>query len=180
MAISPLAYAEAEVIRSRSGTNGVVEEDVQGVVAVSFSHWASRSDDPQLHDHLLVWARARCSSDGRWRTLDSRALYKAVTTLSELYDGALADLLTGALEVGWEERERRHSTRARFEMAGVPEAFLAEFSQRAGQVAAHAAELRAQFAAAHAGSPPPSRTCACTRWPPWPPARPSPTPASKN
>ncbi len=76
-----------------------------------------------------------------------------MTTLSELYDGALADLLTGALEVGWEERERRHSTRARFEMAGVPEALLAEFSQRAGQVAAHAAELRAQFAAAHGREP---------------------------
>jgi conjugative relaxase-like TrwC/TraI family protein len=148
-----LAYAEAEVFRSRSGTNGVVEEDVDGVVAVSFSHWASRADDPQLHDHLLTWARARCTSDGRWRTLDSRALYKAVTTLSELYDGALADLLTGALGVGWEERERRHSTRARFEVAGVPEALLAEFSKRAGQVAAHAAELRADFAADHGREP---------------------------
>ncbi len=148
-----LAYAEGEVFRSRSGTNGVVEEDVDGVVAVSFSHWASRSDDPQLHDHVLTWARARCTSDGRWRTFDSRALYKAVTTLSELYDGALADLLTAALGVGWEERERRHSTRARFEVAGVPEALLAEFSQRAGQVAAHAAELRAQFAAAHGREP---------------------------
>ena len=148
-----LAYAEAEVFRSRSGTNGVVEEDVEGVVAVSFSHWASRSDDPQLHDHVLTWARAKCTSDGRWRTLDSRALYKAVTTLSELYDGALADLLTAALGVGWEERERRHSTRARFEVAGVPEALMAEFFQRAGQVAAHAAELRAQFAAAHGREP---------------------------
>ena len=148
-----LAYAEAEVFRSRSGTNGVVEEDVDGVVAVSFSHWASRADDPQLHDHLLTWARAKCTSDGRWRTLDSRALYKAVTTLSELYDGALADLLTAALGVGWEERERRHSPRARFEVAGVPEALLAEFSQRAGQVATHAAELRAQFTAAHGREP---------------------------
>ena len=148
-----LAYAEAEVFRSRSGTNGVVEEDVDGVVAASFSHWASRSDDPQLHDHLLTWTRARCTSDGRWRTLDSRALYKAVTTLSELYDGALADLLTAALGVGWEERERRHSARARYEVAGVPEALMAEFSQRAGQVAAHAAELRAQFAAAHGREP---------------------------
>ena len=148
-----LAYAEAEVFRSRSGTNGVVEEDVDGVVAVSFSHWASRSDDPQLHDHLLTWARARCTSDGRWRTLDSRALYKAVTTLSELYDGALADLLTAALGVGWEERERRHSARARYEVAGVPESLLAEFSQRAGQVAAHVAELRAQFIAAHGREP---------------------------
>ena len=133
-----LAYAEAEVFRSRSGTNGVVEEDVDGVVAVSFSHWASRADDPQLHDHLLTWARARCTSDGRWRTLDSRALFKAVTTLSELYDGVLADLLTEALGFGWEERERRHSTRARFEVTGVPEALMAEFSQRAGQVAAYA------------------------------------------
>jgi conjugative relaxase-like TrwC/TraI family protein len=148
-----LAYAESEVFRSRSGTNGVVEEDVDGVVAVSFTHWASRLDDPQLHDHVLVWARARCTSDGRWRTLDSRALFKAVTTLSELYDGALADLLTGALGVGWEERERRHSPRARLEVAGVPEALMAEFSQRAGQVAAQAAELRAQFGAAHGREP---------------------------
>ncbi len=123
-----LAYAEAEVFRSRSGTNGVVEEDVEGAVAVGFSHWASRADDPQLHDHLLVWARAKCSSDGRWRTLDSRALFKAVTTLSELYDGALADLLTAALGVGWEERKRRHSVRARLEVEGVPEGLLAEFS----------------------------------------------------
>ena len=52
-----LAYAEAEVFRSRSGTNGVIEEDVDGVVAVSFSHWASRADDPQLHKDLLTWAR---------------------------------------------------------------------------------------------------------------------------
>ena len=148
-----LAYAEDEVFRSRSGTNGIVEEDVDGVVAVSFSHWASRADDPQLHDHVLTWARARCTSDGRWRTLDSRALYKAVTTLSELYDGVLADLLTAALGFGWEERERRHSTRARFEVAGVPEALMAEFSRRAGQVAAHAAELRAQFVAAHGRQP---------------------------
>ena len=148
-----LAYAEAEVFRSRSGTNGVVEEDLDGVVAVSFSHWASRSDDPQLHDHLLTWARARCTSDGRWRTLDSRALYKAVTTLSELYDGALADLLTAELGVGWEERERRHSPRARFEVAGVPEALLAEFSQRAAQLATYAAELRADFTVAHGREP---------------------------
>ena len=35
----------------------------------------------------------------------------------------------------------------------MPEALLAEFSQRAGQVAAHAAELRAQFAAAHGREP---------------------------
>jgi conjugative relaxase-like TrwC/TraI family protein len=148
-----LAYAEAEVFRSRSGANGVVEEDICGVVAASFTHWSSRSDDPQLHDHLAVWNRARSVSDGRWRTLDSRAIFKATTTLSELHQGVLSDLLTGALGVGWEARARRHSAKPRYEVAGVPEALMAEFSQRSSQVAEHAAQLRAQFVAAHGRQP---------------------------
>jgi conjugative relaxase-like TrwC/TraI family protein len=59
----------------------VVEEDVDGVVAASFTHWSSRADDLQLHDHLVIWNRARSVSDGRWRTLDSRAFFKATTRL---------------------------------------------------------------------------------------------------
>ena len=103
----------------------------------------------------MVWNRARSVSDGRWRTLDSRAIFKATTTLSELHQGVLADLLTGALGVGWEARARRHSARPRYEVAGVPEALMAEFSQRAGQVAGHAAGLREAFVAAHGRAPSP-------------------------
>ena len=66
-----LSWARGNVFRSRSGKNGVVEEDVTGVVATAFTHLASRADDPQLHDHVVVWNRARSVSDGRWRTLDS-------------------------------------------------------------------------------------------------------------
>ena len=129
-----LAYAEKEVFRSRSGANGIVEEDVAGVVAASFTHWSSRADDPQLHSHVVVWNRAQSLSDGRWRTLDSRALFKATTTLSELHQGVLSDLLTEALGYGWEARARRHSPRPRYEVTGVPEALMAEFSRRADQV----------------------------------------------
>jgi len=53
-----IAYAERQVFRSRSGTNGIVEEDITGVVAAAFTHWTSRADDPQLHDHVVVWNRA--------------------------------------------------------------------------------------------------------------------------
>jgi conjugative relaxase-like TrwC/TraI family protein len=144
-----LGYAESHVFRSRSGSQGMIEEDVSGVVAAGFTHWTSRADDPQLHDHVVVWNRARSLSDGRWRTLDSRAIFKATTTLSELHQGVLSDLLTGALGVGWEGRGRRHSSRARYEIAGVPEALMAEFSQRAGQIAEHNDRLRARFLAAH-------------------------------
>ncbi len=148
-----LAYAEAEVFRSRSGTNGIVEEDTSGVVAAAFTHWTSRADDPQLHDHVVVWNRARSVSDGRWRTLDSRGIFKATTTLSELHQGVLSDLLTEALGVGWEARGRRHSTKARYEIEGVPEALMAQFSKRAKQIAAHKDGLISAFAAAHGRQP---------------------------
>lgn len=148
-----LGWAEREVFRSRSGANGVVEEDVSGVVAAAFTHWSSRAGDPQLHDHVVVWNRARSVSDGRWRTLDSRAVFKATTTLSELHQGVLADLLTARLGVGWEPRARRHSTLARYEIDGVPEALMTEFSQRAGQIAEHVDGLRSQFRATHGRTP---------------------------
>jgi conjugative relaxase-like TrwC/TraI family protein len=148
-----LAWTEVNVLRSRSGKNGVVEEDVTGVVATAFTHWSSRADDPQLHDHVVIWNRAKSVSDSRWRTLDSRSLFKAVTTLSEMHHGVLADLLTERLGVGWEPRSRRHSERPRYEIAGVEEDLMAEFSTRAGQVAEHAEDLVADFVAAHGRQP---------------------------
>ena len=95
-----LTYAEREVFHSRSGTNGVVQEDVEGVVAAAFTHWDSRAGDPQLHDHVVVANRARSVSDGTWRTLDSRGLFKSVVALSELHQGVLSDLLTEGVGVG--------------------------------------------------------------------------------
>ena len=144
-----IAYAEAEVFHSRSGSQGIVEEDISGVVGIAFTHWTSRADDPQLHDHVIVWNRAKSLSDGRWRTLDSRSIFKATTTLSELHQGVLSDLLTGALGVGWEARGRRHSAKARYEIEGVAEALMEQFSKRAGQIAEQKEHLRARFAEAH-------------------------------
>ncbi len=150
-----LAYAEKEVFRSRSGANGIVEEDVAGVVAASFTHWSSRADDPQLHDHVVVWNRAQSLSDCRWRTLDSRGLFKATTTLSELHQGVLSDLLTEALGYGWEARARRHSSRPRYEVTGVAEALMAEFSRRAEQVDRWRSRAVEIFLAAHGRQPSP-------------------------
>ena len=150
-----LAYAEQAVFRSRSGTNGIVEEDVTGIVAAAFTHFSSRADDPQLHDHVIVWNRARSVSDGRWRTLDSRAIFKATTTLSELHQGVLSDLLTAALGVGWEARTRRHGAAPATRSPGSPRQLMAEFSQRSEQIAEASAKLRAAFRAAHGRSPTP-------------------------
>jgi conjugative relaxase-like TrwC/TraI family protein len=148
-----LSYAEREVFHSRSGTNGVVQEDVEGVVAVAFTHWDSRAGDPQLHDHVVVANRARSCSDGKWRTLDSRGLFKSVVALSEMHQGVLSDLLTETLGWGWEDRTRRHSERPRFEVDGVAEALIAEFSQRAFAIEGRKNALVAEFAAARGRQP---------------------------
>ena len=148
-----ISYAEKEVFHSRSGKNGIVEEDISGVIAASFTHFTSRSDDPQLHSHVVVWNRGKSLSDGKWRTLDSRAIFKATTTLSELHQGVLSDLLTSALGLGWEARGRRHSAKPRYEITGVAESLMAEFSQRSVQIAEHSARLRAEFNLAHERMP---------------------------
>ncbi|MGA8682555.1 MAG: MobF family relaxase [Acidimicrobiales bacterium] len=148
-----LSYAEREVFHSRSGTNGIVTEDIDGVIAASFTHFDSRAGDPQLHDHVIIWNRARSSSDGRWRTLDSRAIFQSRSALSSMHQGVLSDLLTMRLGVGWDARDRRHSDRARFEITGVPEALMAEFSQRAEQIEASKDDLIEAFVADHGRRP---------------------------
>ena len=148
-----LTYAEREVFHSRSGTNGVVQEDVEGVVAAAFTHWDSRAGDPQLHDHVVVANRARSVSDGTWRTLDSRGLFKSVVALSELHQGVLSDLLTKELGWGWDGRARRHSEQLRFEVTGVPEALMAEFSQRSAAIEERKTVLIGEFVAAYGRQP---------------------------
>jgi conjugative relaxase-like TrwC/TraI family protein len=148
-----LSFAEREVFRSRSGPQGVVEERTVGVVAAAFTHWDSRSGDPQLHDHVVVWNRARSLSDGAWRTLDSRGLFKAAVMLSELHQGVLSDLLTGALGVGWEGRERRHSEHPHWEISGVGQALMDEFSRRSGQVEARTEQMIGRFVETHGRQP---------------------------
>ncbi len=167
-----ISYAEREVFCSRSGTNGIVSEDVTGVIAASFTHFTSRADDCQLHDHVVVWNRARSVSDGKWRTLDSKAIFKATTTLSELHQGVLSDLLTAELGVGWEARGRRHSSKPRYEITGVPEALMAEFSQRSEQIAARVetSSTRASSTPMDAARPS-SRRCVSGKLPRSPPGR---------
>ena len=148
-----LTYAEREVFHSRSGKGGIVQEDVEGVVAVAFTHWDSRAGDPQLHDHVIVANRARSVSDGAWRTLDGRDLFKSVVALSELQQGVLSDLLTESLGWGWDGRTRRHSDQLRFEVTGVPEALMAEFSQRSSAIEQRKTVLISEYAAAHGRQP---------------------------
>jgi conjugative relaxase-like TrwC/TraI family protein len=148
-----LDYAEREVFRVRAGTNGIVVDETNGVVAAAFTHFDSRSGDPQLHDHVVVMNRAQSARDGVWRTLDSRAIFASTVELSELHQGVLADLL--CRELGWDfdARTRRHSSAPKWEVTGVSDGLMAEFSRRSEGIELEKIRLITQFEDDHARLP---------------------------
>ena len=149
-----LAYAERHTFFTRTGTNGVVQEQVRGVVATAFDHWDSRAGDPQLHTHLVMFNRVQ-SLDGVWRTLDSRGLFKQVVTLSEMHEGILSDLLTDRLGWGFDPRPRKHSAEPKHEVTGVSDELQREFSQRSTQIEHEKNRQVQAFIAKHGRRPSP-------------------------
>ena len=114
-----LTVIERDVARTRIGTNGVAQVETRGVIAAAFDHWDSRDNDPNLHTHVVIANRVQ-GPDGRWRTLDSRAMHRAAVAMSERYDGLLADHLTARLGLDWEYRERGPRRNPAYELTAVP------------------------------------------------------------
>jgi len=129
-----LDFLEREVAATRTGHGGVAQVPVVGVAATAYDHWDSRANDPQLHTHLVISNKVKAAHDGQWRTLDSRALHHAVVALSEHYNAVLADRLTNTFGVGWQRRDRGPDRSTQWEIAGVPDELLAEFSSRSRDI----------------------------------------------
>lgn len=131
-------YFEREVAATRTGVsngNGAVAQvAVEGVAAAAFDHYDSRAGDPQLHTHVVVSNKVRTVLDGRWRSLDSRPVHASVTALSAHYNAVLADRLSGTFGVVWEPRERGRDRNVQWEIAGVSEDLIREFSSRTREI----------------------------------------------
>ncbi len=140
-------------VDTRSGKQGCVEEDIVGVVAASFTHFDSRDGDPQLHDHVVILNRAKATSDGAWRTLDSRGLFASTVMLSEMHQCVLSGLLTAELGWDWTAHTRRSSAVPKWEVAGVSQRLMDEFSQRTTAIVTEKDCLIAQFEDDHHRAP---------------------------
>lgn len=131
-------YLEREVAATRTGVsngNGAVAQvGAAGVIVASFDHWDSRAGDPQLHTHVVISNKVKTLLDGRWRSLDSRPIHAAVTAISAHYDAVLADRLTGTLGLAWESRNRGADRNPQWEVAGVTEELIREFSSRTREI----------------------------------------------
>ncbi|WP_344771701.1 MobF family relaxase, partial [Brevibacterium ammoniilyticum] len=129
-----LGIIERDIAMTRVGAAGprgaVAQVETRGVLATAYDHYDSRSSDPQLHTHLVIANRVQAARDGKWRTLDSRALHNAVTGLSEHYNAVLSDHLARSLAASWESRERGPGRSTAWEIAGVPQELMDAFSSR--------------------------------------------------
>ena len=146
------AHFEREVAATRLGAGGVAQVEVRGVTAASFEHFASRAGDPQLHTHVATSVMVQ-TRDGRWRRLDSRALYRASATLRERYTDRLFAELARRLGAGMTHRRSGRSEHLVPEVAGVPEDLLRAFSARAEAINEALAHLSADYHARHGYAP---------------------------
>ncbi|TSD58157.1 AAA family ATPase [Aeromicrobium piscarium] len=152
-----IEFLEREVATTRVGATGpdgaVAHVDVAGVAATAFDHYDSRSADPQLHTHVVISNKVMTVQDGCWRTLAGRPMHQAVVALSELYNAVLADHLTRNLGVAWEQRDRGRDRNRAWEIVGVSEELVDEFSTRSRHIEVEKDRLIADYAHQHGRQP---------------------------
>ncbi|MEW5836952.1 MAG: MobF family relaxase [Pseudomonadota bacterium] len=129
-----LGYLQEQLI-SRTGAQGqgpsVAAGD--GVIIRRVDHLDSREGDPQLHSHCVLLNVAK-GPDGKWRTMDERALFDHKHAAGAIYRHALAREMKG-LGYGIEsQRERdvdgRETGQVWHHIAGVGPEAMRHFSKR--------------------------------------------------
>jgi conjugative relaxase-like TrwC/TraI family protein len=154
-----IAFFEREVAATRAGISdsdgAVAQVSVAGVAAVAYDHFDSRAGDPQLHTHVVVSNKVLTVMDGRWRSLDGRPVFSSVTGLSAHYNALLADRLSRDIGVDWELRQRGVDRNPQWEIAGISEELIGEFSSRTREIELKKDELIAEYVAGHGRMPSP-------------------------
>ncbi|WP_280423859.1 MobF family relaxase [Nocardia carnea] len=140
-----LTWLEQHAVGTRLGRNGVRHVDVEGIVAAWFDHRDSRAGDPDLHTHVLIANRVR-TLDGRWRTLYGADIYRALVTVSEIYNTRLEHHLEQLVGVRFGPRpDTAAGKRPIREIIGIPVQVIHSWSLRDADITRRLEELSALF-----------------------------------
>jgi hypothetical protein len=132
-------------VRRRYG-GGVVEEHARDVIAAEYRHTTARgvagaqAPDPQLHSHDVISGAVR--EDERIVAVASRPIFRSARELGAFYRSELAHELTSD---GYQITYVTGKDGRYFELAGVPQTLLEEFSGRSREVARAAERFRARY-----------------------------------
>jgi len=150
------AYLEQHALFARAGKNGVRQLDADGFVVARFQHRTNRNGDPQLHTHCAVLNRVFCPEDGKWRTLDGRALFRELHAAGAVYARQFEESLSAELGVSWQATVTPDGELAVVpfrEVDGVPQRLVEVWSSRRSEIDAHWQGLVAGFRDAHGCEP---------------------------
>jgi conjugative relaxase-like TrwC/TraI family protein len=119
--------------QTRVRQDGANEDRRTGnMVLAVYQHDTSRELDPQLHTHAVAANLTYDGTEGRWKALQASEIYDNRAYLTEVYRNALAREVR---RLGYEIFDRRDG-RGRnqgFEIRGISERLLEDFSQRSAQ-----------------------------------------------
>ncbi len=126
---------------TRTGHAGAAVVDAEGVFGVRYRHRTSRALDPQLHDHVLIANAVRTESDGEWRTIDARGVYRNAKAAGVQFQTFFRSALGSALGVEFGDVDANGQA----DIVGIDQAVLDEFSRRSIDIEARLAEWTAGF-----------------------------------
>ncbi len=133
-----LEVVSRSAVRTRTGAGGRRQVSTRGMIAAAFDHFDTRAGDPGLHTHVVLANKVQ-GPDRKWRSLDGKTIHAATVAVSELYDGLLADELHRRLGVTCSYRSRGDGRNEAFEIDGIDDTLIREFSSRSDRI--HQAEL---------------------------------------
>lgn len=125
-----LEFIESNYLETRVSVNGeTIRWNPKNGVFATFTHDVSRELDPQLHTHAVL-VNATKTPNG-WRSIANEKLHDrdAIMAGGMAYRMALANRLT---DLGFELK--LHRDPRLWEIAGVPDSLMDEFSKRSSQI----------------------------------------------
>lgn len=124
-----LEWANDNAIYTRRGAQGVEQIKTKGLIAAEFTHFDTRSGDPDLHSHVVVSNKIQ-GEDGVWRTIDGQTLYRHHHALDFRYTAVLTDILRRELGLGFHANDRGSLKEPVWELDCVPDDLCQLFSKR--------------------------------------------------
>ena len=148
-----LRLLEEHAAHTRTGSSGQAQIETHGLIAAVFDHADNRLGEPNLHSHVAVSSKV-LGTDGKWRALDARGIYRMTVAASELYNTVLENELHARLGLEFAARldtlGKREPVR---EIRGFPSRVLSHFTRRRSDIEVEYHRLVAEFRATHGRDP---------------------------
>ncbi|WP_022669782.1 MobF family relaxase [Hippea alviniae] len=87
-----LSIAQERYALTRTGHAGINKEHTGNLLYARFTHYNSRANDPQIHEHVFI-VNTTLGIDGKWRSLDNRELYSLYKHIGQIQEHILAQEL---------------------------------------------------------------------------------------